>query len=431
MIAGLAPLSLNLEKLYTKAAIRNQILHPHNGVKFLGFPPYELMDPTGLRLIAKRGQIIPIPPLNTPRQSKSVTALASLEKLAVPLLEDSPHDIVNRPGFRALDVHSARIKLIVYPPKLDDIQQWSDSVTTQIQGLIANTPTVYVLASNPGHLALRTGAYAFTITQPGLPDVSESDDKHVSNHHELSLWGLVSSLSAVIREGIVGPINILCRNQAAVSTILDVSSKHNRHYARSFNRLLSQWLEGSFLNSLTIGWLPKSFPHPVPVLAQRKAKATRKPRDRDPTFKSAATLLYIAKRDMNIDWNNTANNPKYCGRSFPRFRGRTGPIKHNNGNKMIYIDACDDRTTLLARFTRMATNHAPIGSYYRRFPHHNRDHHCSCPQGPIQSRTHILDECSMYNRPWESWLHETWRTEGFLYTIVTFLKENPHAFSFT
>ncbi|KIL64737.1 hypothetical protein M378DRAFT_178670 [Amanita muscaria Koide BX008] len=297
--------------------------------------------------------------------------------------------------------------------------------------LTANTPTVYILASNPGHLPQRTGAFSFTITRPGLPDYSESQDKQISNHHELSLWGLVSSLSAVLRLGIQGPINMLCRNQSAISTILDTSSKHNRHYSRTFNRLLSQWLESSFLNSIAIGWLPKSYIHPVPLLAQKKAKATRQPRGRDPPFKSAATLLYITKRDLNIDWDNISKTPKYCGKSFPRFRGTTGPLKHNNGNKMMYIDACQDRNTLLARFTRMATNHAPIGSYYARFPHHDKPTRCPCPQGPIQSRTHILDECTRFERPWESWLRETGRTDGFLHTIIHFLKENPLAFSFT
>ncbi|KIL63797.1 hypothetical protein M378DRAFT_11884 [Amanita muscaria Koide BX008] len=136
MIAGLAPLNLNLRKLYTKTAIRNEILHPHIGVKFMGAPPNELMEQSNLRLLVRGGQIIPIPPFSTPRRTTSSTALASIEGLAVSLLEDSPHDINNRPGLRAVDIHSARIRLIPLPHKEGDIDRWQ----TLVNDTLSDTP---------------------------------------------------------------------------------------------------------------------------------------------------------------------------------------------------------------------------------------------------------------------------------------------------
>ncbi|KDR65264.1 hypothetical protein GALMADRAFT_21607, partial [Galerina marginata CBS 339.88] len=76
--------------------------------------------------------------------------------------------------------------------------------------------------------------------------------------------------------------------------------------------------------------------------------------------------------------------------------------------------------TSFARLCRCILNHAPIGSYYRRF-NIQEPHGCPRCGAPRETRSHILSYCPGYERP-----APTDRLHG----LVEFLLENPEAFSF-
>jgi len=77
---------------------------------------------------------------------------------------------------------------------------------------------------------------------------------------------------------------------------------------------------------------------------------------------------------------------------------------------------------LCAHATRAITNHAPIGEYCLRFVP-NEDFKCPCGNYPIESRRHILHECTRFNGYWNP------RRDSLSHFIM-FLIANPNAFAF-
>ena len=78
--------------------------------------------------------------------------------------------------------------------------------------------------------------------------------------------------------------------------------------------------------------------------------------------------------------------------------------------------------SLCACATRAITNHAPIREYHLRF-FPNKDFKCSCSNYSIESRRHILHECTRFNRYWNP-------RRDSLSHFTMFLIANPNAFTF-
>ena len=108
-----------------------------------------------------------------------------------------------------------------------------------------------------------------------------------------------------------------------------------------------------------------------------------------------------------------------------RLKIKNKRIKPRHKAADCYIKACKDNNQLFARFTRMATDHAPIGSYYKRFSHLQKSDRCLSPGWHPESRDHMLDKCSRYSRHWEAWLPMASREPSSLLTLVGFLIDNP------
>jgi len=78
--------------------------------------------------------------------------------------------------------------------------------------------------------------------------------------------------------------------------------------------------------------------------------------------------------------------------------------------------------SLCVRMTRAITNHAPIGEYRLKF-FPREEFKCLCDVYPIESRRHILYDCSRFNSYWNL-------RRDSLSHFVMFLKANPNAFAF-
>ena len=88
----------------------------------------------------------------------------------------------------------------------------------------------------------------------------------------------------------------------------------------------------------------------------------------------------------------------------------------------LWLQAFGHSKLLCARTTRAITNHAPIGEYRLRF-FSNEDFKCPCGNYPIESRRHILYDCTRFNGYWNS------RRDSLCH-FVMFLIANPKAFTF-
>jgi len=78
--------------------------------------------------------------------------------------------------------------------------------------------------------------------------------------------------------------------------------------------------------------------------------------------------------------------------------------------------------SLCTHATRAITNHAPIGEYCLQF-FPNEEFKCPCGNYPIETRRHILHECTHHNRYWNP-------RRDLLSHFIMFLIANPRAFAF-
>ena len=87
-----------------------------------------------------------------------------------------------------------------------------------------------------------------------------------------------------------------------------------------------------------------------------------------------------------------------------------------------WLQSFEHLNSLCAHMSRAITNHAPIGEYRLRFSP-REEFKCPCSVYPIESRRHILYECSRFNGYWNP-------RRDSLSHFVMFLKANPNAFAF-
>ena len=87
-----------------------------------------------------------------------------------------------------------------------------------------------------------------------------------------------------------------------------------------------------------------------------------------------------------------------------------------------WLQAFGHLNLLFARTTRAITNHAPIGEYRLRF-FPSEDFKCPCGNYSIESRRHILHDCTRFNGYWNP------RRDSLCHFIM-FLIANPRAFAF-
>jgi len=88
----------------------------------------------------------------------------------------------------------------------------------------------------------------------------------------------------------------------------------------------------------------------------------------------------------------------------------------------LWLQSFGHSNSLCTRATRAITNHALIGEYCLRF-FSNEDFKCPCGSYPIETRRHILHECTRHNRYWNP-------KRDSLSHFVMFLSVNPKAFTF-
>ncbi|KAA1468252.1 hypothetical protein DENSPDRAFT_833494 [Dentipellis sp. KUC8613] len=126
------------------------------------------------------------------------------------------------------------------------------------------------------------------------------------------------------------------------------------------------------------------------------------------------------------EWQALAHKMSYCGHGFLA-NHRLRKVSHIGGGPSLTLTGTD--TPLTARFARAVLDHAPTGEYRTRF-FPNENPLCNwCP--PIQSRRHILSTCTHYVRPQPNFAEFLKNSAEPGPCLVSFLKANPSAFTFT
>ncbi|RDX51207.1 hypothetical protein OH76DRAFT_1347870 [Lentinus brumalis] len=129
---------------------------------------------------------------------------------------------------------------------------------------------------------------------------------------------------------------------------------------------------------------------------------------------------------LRADWREEyRRSPTYRGQHFLRLKVFDSP-SHTSSPA---LQAYGGSKSTMARFCRAVLNHAPLGSYRRRFFPNEPTNCTDC--GVLQDRAHVLLKCQRYRRWWNCRGEFEFLQRVSAYRDLTsFLKANESAFTF-
>lgn len=214
---------------------------------------------------------------------------------------------------------------------------------------------------------------------------------------------------------------------APAKRLMNPPSRGGLAHSLAVSKLLSEWLESH----------PNRSIHFWPVISKSNWPLHKRVHDDAITLHASLDARYVftsydymRKRatDAVCDaWIARFAEPNYAGRNWLGLTGGNGrPIKPKYAKGGPFLPKVNMSNSLCARFTRAVTNHAPIGEYRERF-FPLEPNKCRCDGVTLETRQHVLWECSEYDRT-------SLRNEGRLCmsldSLITFLQDNPRAFAF-
>ncbi|KAF8626072.1 hypothetical protein AX15_005095 [Amanita polypyramis BW_CC] len=360
-IASLDPIQVTLEKLSYCAALRIHMIHPSTGIAQGHKMHTTFLKPSAGRLHIQNSTIIHEPPFTKGRLTTTKGPLTALRDLPLPALTRPHHDDLYLPGLRAIDLFQDRISHIDIPRHLkDDLDEWKMTVAHIITPILLEK-CIIVVASPPTNVRQQTGVVRSIILHPNNPSQVYTQHLPFSNHHELSLMGLIDNLPKALATN--GDLTILLCNQAACLTLFNKRNLLNAFYRHEFNALIHPWLQNT-QNRLFIGWLLAGIPtltlHPY-ILDLGKLRQRSSP----PMYYSPATSWQLAKEQAKCDTLELLC-PRTLGKHFPDL----GILLRTP--KLRFINAAHNNPGLLSHLTYALTGHGPTGQYYAHRPWFNR-----------------------------------------------------------
>lgn len=145
-----------------------------------------------------------------------------------------------------------------------------------------------------------------------------------------------------------------------------------------------------------------------------------------PILPNRVTWNYSKKEecnDLSSQWRMFFQATDKKGLNFLDLRdGKNNIIEPYYKNRGPWLSQFGFSNSMYTRMTRLITNHAPIGDYRRHF-FPNENPLCPCGSGQVETRYHILRECSRFNEAWRP-------PDSLLSSVMIFLNFNRSAFCF-
>ncbi len=363
---------------------------------------------------------------------------------ARPLITETfePLDDECQPGLRIRDLFEDRITYHLEHPKKKD----SDALAAWIERDLR--PRIEAAHSDPNSLVIFTDGSSF-VTAPDELLGSAAGYRAYHNHQFLHSrciytgWAFsfdceLIALSMAIAFAYLKSfpqVHIFCDSVSAIENLTSPSG--GRMANVNSCRILRDWFERNPDNHLHLHYCPSHSGVEENDAIDAKVKHLARfpgqlPRYHGTFPTSYAYIKSAITDDMQLRWQRLADaQPQhYWGRyhlrhpAFRRLR-HTGPYP---------LKRLSGRPTLVARFIRCITNHAPTGHYRDRFrARHGEPTLCILHSGPpaYHTREHILFRCDHYTRRFaHSSIEELLQSLDPFYDIQSFLQDNPTAFSF-
>jgi len=162
MLTGLAPVWVNLDKLYLKSGVCLASLHPHCGIHAFQLPPLNWTEPTDDLFLLLPGHCGPC--AAPPGPIASLAATTSL------LVEPSAFHPDNCLGLHARDLYLECILALSLPAKSLPLEGWASDISAIIDKH-RDHPTYFVTAAPPGdifHLGSTFGIYLLEFGYPPM-----------------------------------------------------------------------------------------------------------------------------------------------------------------------------------------------------------------------------------------------------------------------
>ena len=215
------------------------------------------------------------------------------------------------------------------------------------------------------------------------------------------------------------------RSQRALNTLLDPGMHGQQLVSIVACRNVREWLEKDDRRKVVFHWCPSHKGVEWNELVDDDAKqAADLPVQRDEC--SLAHAHHLLAVQLKSDWRNEyRSSPAYSGRNFLRLAVFDPPSHTSSPALQMFGDS----KSSMARFCRAVLDHAPLGSFRRRF---FPDEPVDCPECKVfQDRRHVLLRCRKYRRWWNCRSEYEFLMRLSSYRDVkAFLEANESAFTF-
>ena len=220
-------------------------------------------------------------------------------------------------------------------------------------------------------------------------------------------------------------IHIVADNESALKTLLDPGMHGQQLVSVIACKSVREWLTKDACRRIEFHWCPSHEGIEWNELVDADAKrAADLPLERDEC--SLAHARHLITVQMKADWREEyRSSPAYRGKHFMRLKAFESP----SHTSCAAIKTYGESSAAMARFCRAVLNHAPLGSYRKRFfPEEATD----CPVcGVLQDRAHVLLKCPKYRRWWNCRGEFEFLQRVSAYRdLNTFLTANESAFTF-
>ena len=409
-IAGLIPIKFHLQKLASRSQLRAAALLENHLIR-------TLMD------VPLNSHIKPSPhSINTLTEcQKSITKghlIDSNNKLFGIFLSFSPLNPELIPGSRIVDVFSDQFSFNVANKEKNDklCFQQLDDITLQSSSsphmaiVVTDASIKNNIATSVSHIHIHNHPLIKTVHHVAFVTSTEAE-----------LFAIRCSINQACSKENVSKIIVVTDSIHAAKKLSDDKSNPYQIHMTAILCELRQFFSARQENSIEFWECPSHLNWRFHQSVDKESKSFNP----QPLFPSKISWDYCKKSDSDIinQWKMTFQASDGKDRNFLDLVDNNYEIielSYIKGGP--WLQAFGLSNSLCACATRAITNHAPIGEYRLRF-FPNEEFKCPCGLYPIETRRHILHECTRHNGYWNP-------RRDSLSHFVMFLSAIPKAFAF-
>jgi ribonuclease HI len=424
ILAGLLPIHVYLRQLHQRSLQRVAMLPPtHILVHAASVPGLHRTTPNDtLRTYAAF------------LRSTPVTASLPLHDIpAFQKRKDEPFAPTHaecQPGEQVRDLFSDRLHYYTqHPPKQDDgFEEWLETFYARLRAIQDAPDAAYAFSDGsvlPNQASKSAAAFRTFRGQEQLQARAISCGK--ATPYDAEMIALTAAIGSLTAPGAVEGarhLHFVSDCQSAIQSITDPAIHPGQSLAILACQRLRAWLTAHPTGTVTFHWCPGHADIALNELVDGDARRAAEDLPSAP-FISFAFRRQGIRHESLSDWRTLAQAKTYRGRHY--LYGKKPPIPTDRITGTSLLARTGHSSVLTARMARAILSHAPTGEFRRRFFPREESQCPTC--GVLQSRRHILNSCTRYNRR-PNFYEFLKNSADPGIALQDFLTDNPTAFTF-